>query len=47
VLVEEDAHELRDGDRRMRVVELNGDLVGKIRPGVQRIPEMPPQDVAQ
>ena len=38
-LVEQDAHQLGHGHRRVRVVELDGDLVGQGRPVVVRAAE--------
>ena len=47
LLVDEDAHELDDRDRRMRVVELHGDLGGEIVPRVSAGAQVPADDVPQ
>ena len=47
VLVDEDAHQLGDGDGRVRVVELDGLLLGEVVPVVAGRGEMATDDVAQ
>ena len=47
VFVQKNAHQLDDRDCRVRVVELDGDLVGEVAPRVGGLAEVPAQDVAQ
>ena len=45
-MVDEDAHQLGDDERRVRVVELDEHLVGERVPAVVRLAEAP-EDVAK
>ena len=47
LLVDKDTRELDHRDRGMRVVELDHDLVGEVRPRVGRVAEVAADDVAQ
>ena len=47
LLVDQEAQQIDDGDGRMGVVELNGDLVGEVVPRIARLLAVAADDVAQ